>query len=88
MCSPLTITPIGQEIMTPYYALSVLPLTHSRRLSLTGSARVTCAAAIHDRFLVSGARLLQFGLSLVFKGFFYAHLSVHRESIFKNVPTR
>ena len=45
----------------------IFPLTHRRGLTLTGSVRLTCAAAIHDRFLLSGARLLQFGLPLFFK---------------------
>ena len=40
--------------MTPYYAINVFRLTYRRRKTFTGSARVTCAAATSDRFLISG----------------------------------
>ena len=39
---------------TPYYAINVILLTKRKRLSFTGSVRVTCAAARSDRFFLSG----------------------------------
>jgi hypothetical protein len=39
--------------MTQCYAAHLFPLTYIR-LYFTGSARVTCAAAILNRFLLSG----------------------------------
>ena len=35
------------------YPIHVFPLIYNRRLAFTGSARVTCAAAVHHRFLHS-----------------------------------
>jgi hypothetical protein len=40
--------------MTPYYAIHVFRLTCRRRLTFTGSVRVTCATARHFRFVLPG----------------------------------
>ena len=40
--------------MTPYCAIHVFPLTHSRRMTFIGRTRVTRSAAICDFFLLSG----------------------------------
>jgi len=41
------------EKMYDYYTVHLFPLTYTR-LYFTGSARVTCAAAILNQFLLSG----------------------------------
>lgn len=49
-----------EKMRTTYYAIGVFPLTFRRRMSLRGSARVNCEAAIRDRFILAGRALMSF----------------------------
>ena len=40
--------------LTPYYAIHVFCLTYRRRMTFTGSVRVTCATARHFHFVLPG----------------------------------
>jgi len=50
----LTNTATEEKIMTPYFEICDFALTYKSRMPFTGSAHVTCAVAMRDRFILSG----------------------------------